>query len=60
MIVLLVNLLRELGFIISIFPLHEKEDVKLIEREWFMSKESFFKSQDIRKSFLKNIRNKFS
>ena len=32
-----------------IFPLHDKEDIKLIERDWFMSKDSLFKSQDIRK-----------
>jgi hypothetical protein len=45
----LVNLLNDLDFIISIFPLHDKEDIKLIERDWFMSKDALFKSQDIRK-----------
>ena len=46
---LLVSLLNDLNFIVSIFPLHDKEDLKLIERDWFMSKDSLFKSQDIRK-----------
>ena len=44
-----VGLLRSLRFLVSIFPLHDKEDIKLIERDWFMSKDSLFKSQDIRK-----------
>jgi len=47
---LIVGLLRDLDFIISVFPLHDKEDIKLIERDWFMSKDSLFKSQDIRKN----------
>jgi hypothetical protein len=48
-LIILVGLLRDLDFIVSIFPLHDKEDIKLIERDWFMSKDSLFKSQDIRK-----------
>jgi hypothetical protein len=47
---LIVGLLRDLDFVISVFPLHDKEDIKLIERDWFMSKDSLFKSQDIRKN----------
>jgi len=39
-----------LKFIVNIFPLHDKEDIKLIERDWFMSKDSLFKSQDISKN----------
>jgi len=46
---LIVGLLRDLDFIVNVFPLHDKEDIKLIERDWFMSKDSLFKSQDIRK-----------
>ncbi len=45
----LVGILRSLDFFVNIFPLHDKEDIKLIERDWFMSKDSLFKSQDIRK-----------
>ena len=45
-----VGLLRELDFLVSVFPLHDKEDIKLIERDWFMSRDSLFKSQDISKS----------
>ncbi|CAM4753214.1 unnamed protein product [Rotaria magnacalcarata] len=42
-------LLHNLNYIISVFPLHDKEDMKLTERDWFMSKNSFLKSQDIHK-----------
>ncbi|CAF1320639.1 unnamed protein product [Adineta steineri] len=45
----ILGLLRDMDFIVSIFPLHEKEDIKLIEHDWFMSKDSLFKSQDIHK-----------
>ncbi|CAF1211313.1 unnamed protein product [Adineta ricciae] len=43
------NLLDSLDFLVSAFPLHDKEDIKLIERDWFMSKDALFKSQDIHK-----------
>lgn len=49
-----VGILRDLDYIVHIFPLHDKEDIKLIERDWFMSKDSLFKSQDIRKRIEKN------
>ncbi len=49
LLIILVGLLRDLDFIVNVFPLHDKEDIKLIERDWFMSKDSLFKSQDIRK-----------
>ncbi|CAF1291293.1 unnamed protein product [Adineta steineri] len=45
----ILGLLRDMDFIVSIFPLHDKEDIKLIEHDWFMSKDSLFKSQDIHK-----------
>jgi hypothetical protein len=48
-IIFLVGLLRNLNFMESVFPLHDKDDIKLIERDWFMSKDSLFKAQDIRK-----------
>jgi hypothetical protein len=48
----LVGVLRNLDFIVNVFPLHDKEEIKLIERDWFMSKGSLFKSQDIRKATL--------
>lgn len=44
-----VSLLHDLDFIVGIFPLHDKEDIKLIEHDWFMSKDALFKSQDISK-----------
>lgn len=51
-ICLLVSILRKLDFLENIFPLHDAEDIKLIERDWFKSKNSFFKAQDIRKRFI--------
>jgi hypothetical protein len=54
--VFLVGLLSNLDFVVSVFPLHDKEDIKLIERDWFMSKDSLFKSQDISKKKLFNNR----
>ncbi|CAF0803540.1 unnamed protein product [Rotaria sordida] len=50
----ILGLLRDLDFVISVFPLHDKEAIKLMEHDWFMSTHSFFKSQDIHK-----IRNYF-
>ncbi len=47
--IILVGLLRDLDFVVSVFPLHDKEDIKLIEHDWFMSKDALFKSQDIRR-----------
>ncbi|CAF3286759.1 unnamed protein product [Rotaria sp. Silwood2] len=45
----ILGLLRNLDFVISVFPLHDKEDMKLIERDWFMATYSSFKPQDIHK-----------
>lgn len=45
----IVGVLRSLDFLVNVFPLHDKEEIKLLERDWFGSKNSFFKSQDIRK-----------
>jgi hypothetical protein len=45
----IVGVLRSLDFLVNIFPLHDKEEIKLLERDWFRSKDSFFKSQDIRR-----------
>ncbi|UJR16383.1 hypothetical protein I4U23_003286 [Adineta vaga] len=47
-------ILNDLHFVVNFFPLHEKEDIKLLEHDWFKSKLSIFKSQDIHK-----IRNYF-
>ncbi|CAF1634206.1 unnamed protein product [Adineta ricciae] len=48
------TVLRDLNFIVNFFPLHDKEDIKLMEYDWFKSKTSIIKSQDIHK-----IRNYF-
>lgn len=43
-------ILSDLNFLVNFFPLHDKEDLKLIAHDWFKSKYSIFKSQDIRTS----------
>lgn len=45
----ILEILRNLNFLVNVFPLHDKEEIKLIERDWFMSKNSFLKSQDLNK-----------
>jgi hypothetical protein len=56
----LVAILRSLGFLVDVFPLHDKEDIKLIQHDWFMSKGALFKSQDIRKRFRRMINSTLS
>ncbi|CAF3881681.1 unnamed protein product [Rotaria sp. Silwood2] len=50
----ILDILRDLDFIANIFPLHDKEEIKLIEHDWFKSMRSIFQPQDIHK-----IRNYF-
>ncbi|CAF2102384.1 unnamed protein product [Rotaria magnacalcarata] len=50
----LLDILHSLDFIANIFPLHDKEDIKLMEHDWFKSIRAIFKPQDIHR-----IRNYF-
>jgi len=45
----LLDILRDLDFIQNFFPLHDKEELKLLERDWFKSFDAIFKPQDIHK-----------
>ncbi|CAF5027571.1 unnamed protein product, partial [Rotaria sp. Silwood1] len=48
------DILHSLDFVANIFPLHDKEEIKLIEHDWFKSIRSIFQPRDIHK-----IRNYF-
>ncbi|CAF1064866.1 unnamed protein product [Adineta steineri] len=50
----ILNILTDHDYLVNFFPLHDKEDIKLLEYDWFASRTSMFKSQDIHK-----IRNYF-
>ena len=42
-------ILHELEFIAGVFPLHDKEEIKRLEKDWFNFKGGLFKTQDLRK-----------
>ncbi|CAF0837646.1 unnamed protein product [Rotaria sp. Silwood1] len=50
----ILDILHSLDFVANIFPLHDKEEIKLIEHDWFKSIRSIFQPRDIHK-----IRNYF-